>query len=82
MIELLVAMTVAVANSGGVEVRLTNEPCALSAVANMPHRAMWVEDGVTTEGCFTIQEGAVLAYWADRTITAFPIRVFRKARET
>lgn len=65
------------AADGTVVVTLTNEPCRLKAVDNLPLRATWREDGKTHEGCFGAVGGIVLSYWADLTVTALPSSVFK-----
>lgn len=82
MIELLLAAVIGFTEVGGVTVRLTDEPCALEAVTNMPNRATWTEAGVVTEGCFGIQGTLLLAYWADKTVTALPVRAFQRVSAT
>ena len=74
----LFAASVATLSLDGVTFTLYNEPCALSAVANLPYRATWKEKGETTEGCYTIHPGAgaVVAYFADKTVVLAPVAMF------
>lgn len=65
------------AAAGDVVVTLTNEPCKLTAVSNLPLRATWREAGKTHQGCFGAVGGVVLGYWSDRTVTALPASVFK-----
>ena len=71
------------ASGSGVQIVLTDEPCVLPAVSNLQKRAMWVEGGVTQEGCWGVSEavGMVMAYWSDRTVTALPPQIFTKVQE-
>lgn len=68
----------AVAEGEGVRVTLTNEPCALQAVANMPFRATWEEGGKTVQGCFNAAAGIVSTYWDDRTVVVLPVSEFKR----
>lgn len=61
----------------GVRVTLYDEPCAVVAVANLPHRATWSEKGATLEGCFTAERGMAIFYFDDRTVIVIPANQFR-----
>ena len=61
-----------------VEILLHKEPCALSAIANLPRRATWTEKGKVTEGCFGAMAGLVLLYFADKTVTVIPSAQFQR----
>jgi len=67
----------------GLQIVLTDEPCALKVVANLPKRATWTENGKTQEGCWGVSEvtGTVMAYWDDRTVTSIPTQIFVKVQE-
>lgn len=69
-----------VATAGGATVLLTNEPCALKEVSNLPNRATWDEDGKHYEGCWGVHPQAelVMAYFSDRAVAIFPTGIFRK----
>ena len=70
------------ASQDGKVVTLTDEPCTLPAVANLPYRVTWTEKGVITEGCYGIMGGQiVLGYFADRTVVALPLAMFRQVSE-
>jgi hypothetical protein len=71
------------ASGGGVQIVLTDEPCAMSAVSNLAKRSTWTENGKTLEGCWGVSEavGLVMAYWSDRTVTAIPAQIFVKVQE-
>lgn len=74
------AAPLAVAVDESVTVTLHDEPCALPAVSNLPHRATWVEKGATHEGCWGSNGQIVMAYFADRSVVAIPLRSFQKAQ--
>src|SRR3990167_2714326 len=75
------APLVSAAQDGKV-VTLTDEPCVLQAVVNLPYRVTWAEKGVITEGCYRVMGGQiVLGYFADRTVVALPLAMFRQASE-
>lgn len=62
---------------GGVAIALYREPCALAAVSNLPHRAVWRDARGKFEGCFAIQHGSIVAmYFEDRTVVTAPVAVF------
>lgn len=73
------ASVIAMASDGGVVVSLTDEPCALPTVTNLPLRATWLEKGKVTEGCYGLANGIIMSYWGDLTVTAVPVEAFRKA---
>ena len=75
------AKPLAIASQGGVTITFTDEPCTLAAVRNLPNRATWSEGGKTFEGCFTVQELLVLAYFDDRTMVVIHSRHLRPAVE-
>lgn len=63
------------AESDGVIVTLTDEPCALASVKNLPHRSTWQEKGKTYEGCWGGHPlGVVVAYWDDLTVALIPLQ--------
>lgn len=68
------------AKTEGVRIVLYDEPCALSEVTNLKLRAVWSEDGKDFEGCWSIQAqlGVLVAYFADKTVAAIPIRAFAR----
>ena len=74
------AAVVAVGESDGVKISLTNEPCKLEVVSNLPFRATWEEKGVRYSGCWGASPlKVVMTYWQeDRSIAVIPIEFFRK----
>lgn len=68
------------ATAEGATITLTNEPCKVPAIGNLPFRAVWVEKDKTYEGCFGVRQdlGLVLAYFDDRSVALIPIQIFRK----
>jgi len=74
------AAVIAVAQRDGVIVSLTDEPCRLEVVKNLPGRALWVEAGKVHEGCFAVPGGGILvAYFEDRTVVLFHLGSFAPA---
>ena len=73
------APPVAVLTQDAVTVALYRQPCALPAVANLPHRATWHEPSRGHfEGCFAVQHGTVVVlYFEDRTVLITGLSNFR-----
>lgn len=71
---------IALAASEGTVVTLTDEKCALPAVANLPYRDTWSEKGAQYDGCFMVMEGVVVGYFSDRTVVLMNGRAFRRAQ--
>ena len=78
VVAIVQAAPVATAGDDSVVVTLTDEPCALPAVANLKLRATWTEKGVTHEGCFAVSQGLAMFYFADRTVVAIPVQAFTR----
>lgn len=76
----LVAAPVAVGVHEGIRVVLTDEPCALVAVSNLPRRATWEEGGKTHEGCWGAMQGVVAAYFTDRSVAVMPVELFVRVK--
>ena len=71
---------IASASDGGITVNLTDEPCKLDAVKNLPKRATWTERGRTIEGCYMVHPGGVVAmYWSDLSVVVAPANAFQRA---
>lgn len=72
------AEAIASASQGTVTVTLTNEPCKLDAVKNLPYRAEWRDGAKVFQGCFNVWPGGyILAYFDDRTAALIPVQEFR-----
>jgi len=71
---------IAVGREGGITVTLTDEPCAVTAIANLPGRITWEEHGRIVEGCYTVTGPMIVAYFADRTVVLMPAQLFTKVR--
>ena len=68
---------VAVSQGEDVTVTLHDEPCALTAVVDLPRRATWTEGGATLEGCYGVHSaGPVVLYFVDRSIALLPRSAF------
>lgn len=75
----LIAGEVARAVEGDAVVILTDEPCAIAAVRNLPYRVVWQEREKKYEGCYHVHpSGIVVMYFDDRTVGIVPLRVFRR----
>jgi hypothetical protein len=73
------AAPIAEGGGNGVLVVLTDEPCTLSAVANLKGRATWTENGKTHEGCYAPSPaGVIMFYFGDRTVVAIPNSAFQR----
>lgn len=65
--------------SNGVRIVLYTAPCALPAIANMPHRAEWTAKGKTFAGCWTLNSfNLIVMYFDDRTTIAIPAQHFAR----
>jgi hypothetical protein len=74
------AASVAIATIDSISITLTDEPCKLKAVSNLPYRAHWREQGRVYEGCFQVNpQGFVVAYFDDRSVALIPVQHFRRA---
>lgn len=73
-----IARPVAEITQGEVTIMLAEEPCALAAVTNLPHRAVWREPKGGFEGCWGLQLGGglVVIYFNDRTAVGIPLSAF------
>lgn len=67
-----------VVRQGDLVLTLTDEPCALSAVINLPYRAVWLEKGQIIEGCYGRRGDTLMFYFADLTVIDLPTRAFRR----
>lgn len=79
IVPLARAAPVAVLRQGDLVLTLTDEPCALPAIANLPSRVVWVEKGETIEGCYGRRGETILFYFADLTVIDIPMQAFRLA---
>jgi hypothetical protein len=71
------------AAGGGITITLYSEKCALEAIGNLPKRAVWLESGKPTEGCWGVSPfGFIVFYFSDRTATAVPPSEFHKVEES
>lgn len=68
------------ADAQNVRIVLTDEPCTLKAVSNLPFRATWTEKEKVYEGCWSPRpdEGYVVGYFEDLTVALIPIQAFKK----
>jgi hypothetical protein len=63
----------------GITLLITDEPCQLKAVGNLPYRATWTEKGKTFEGCAGGHPmGIVMFYWDDKSVSVAPVQAFTK----
>lgn len=80
---LLYAEPVARADAENGHVTLHKSPCELKdKIANLPHKAVWVQDGKTFAGCWAHHPyGLVIAYFDDLTVVLINPQVFKPLRE-
>jgi hypothetical protein len=72
------AVPMAEASYNHAKIVLTDEACKLSAIKNLPRRAVWTEKGKTFEGCWEVHQfGFVIAYFDDQTIAVIPADMFK-----
>lgn len=71
---------IARASAGGISITIYNEPCKLKEqVSNLPHRATWLENGQTFEGCVgpNPELGVAIFYFKeDKSVAAVPLQMF------
>ena len=72
------AAPIASLRQGDLVLTLTDEPCTLSAVSNLPSRATWDEKGKILEGCYGRRGDMLLFYFSDLTVIDIPMHVFRR----
>lgn len=73
------ATPIGIATKDQVSVILTNEPCRLKEVKNLPYRAIWREPNGEVEGCFSVFPGpSVGVYFEDKTVAVIPAMEFKK----
>ena len=77
---LLFAQPLYSADAQGIHIVLTDEPCQLKTIANLPYRVIWTQDGKTYEGCFGARQDyeAVVAYFSDFSVALIPFNAFKK----
>lgn len=72
------AKPIAQVTHGEVTIVLHDDQCKSDAVSNLPYRITWTEKGKTFEGCFTVNQGIVVAYFmGDKTVALMPGQVFQ-----
>lgn len=72
----------AVAESGGIRITLFDEDCNTDVIKNLTYRITWTEKGETHEGCFSVHQGIVVAYFSsDRTVAIFPGSAFKQVTD-
>jgi hypothetical protein len=79
------AAGIAVFSAGNISVTLHDTDCKLKEqVINLPKRAVWIQDGKETEGCFGFSRefGIVNLWFEDKTSTSIPAQYFEKVKET
>ena len=65
------------ADAEGLSIVLFSDKCAVEEVKNLPKRAVWTENGKEIEGCWGLSHtGAVMFYFADKTVFDLPRQVF------
>jgi len=76
------AAVVAQSSAGTVRVILTDEPCKLPVVTNLPFRAQWLEGKEKFEGCWAPSSAApvVMAYFDDKTVAVIPMQFFQEVQ--
>lgn len=73
------AVPQAAVEEGNLRIVLTDEPCGLKAeVVNLPLRATWTESGKAFEGCYMVNNGIVVFYFADKTVAVAPLSAFAR----
>ena len=81
VISSALAKPIAYARTQDIVITLTDEPCELAAVVNLPHKATWEEKGKTFQGCWGLNASLVATYFDDKTVAVIPAEVFQKATE-
>ena len=78
------ARAVAIATSQGISITVTDEPCRLKQVSNLPYRVTWKDGNKTFEGCFTVRPdvNVVVAYFDDGSVALIPAHAFSMVSES
>ena len=62
---------------------LYSEPCALAEITNLKRRAVWLEKGKGTEGCWAVTPWQnVIMYFSDKTVVAIPQQFFTRVQSS
>lgn len=62
------AGVIGAARQDDVVILLTDEPCAVEAVGNLPWRVILQRQGASVDGCYAINGPLVVGYFADRRV--------------
>lgn len=93
LVERASARVLLVTATGTHRIALTDEPCALKAVSNLPYRATWRDGATNYEGCYhlfavVVQRAGqpevqrwIASYFDDRTVAVIPLEVFSVPQE-
>ena len=73
------AEPIAVMTLQGVTVTLTNQPCAIKYVTNLPLRATWKDGSKTFDGCYAVfPESEAVGFWFDDgSVAVVPVMMFK-----
>ena len=71
------AKSVAVMKERGITVLLTDEPCDMPEVSNLPYKLTWTQEGKTYKGCFSVHGGIVVTYTEDKAVGLIPGQLFK-----
>lgn len=73
------AEPIAVMSLQGITVTLTNQPCAIKYVTNLPLRATWKDGSKTFDGCYAVfPESEAIGFWFDDgSVAVIPAHIFK-----
>ena len=75
------AKNIGVASHEDVRVYLTDEPCEISVVINLPYKAVWKDTKGQHEGCWGPFGQNVGLYFEDKTVAVIPVYHFKSVQE-
>ena len=69
-------------SDGKITITLYDEPCELDAVKNLPYKAVWLENGKPSIGCWGpwVNDQKVVAYFDDKTVALIPFSALSKVQ--
>lgn len=68
--------------SGAVTITLYDDKKTCSQASNLPRKAVWLEGGKATEGCWGVSSLGVVMFWfEDNTVASAPATAFVEINE-
>ena len=69
--------------SENVTITLYDDKKSCPHAANLPRKAVWIENNKETEGCWGLSQFGVIFFWfEDKTVTGAPANQFKRISES